>query len=91
MDEDPWGLPYKLVLNRLRRSRPSLTETLELETLDRLFDSLFPEGPVHDPIEEWWNSEVPLIDCKVTVNEVSLAIRSGGDGEIFRLVRMEFP
>lgn len=28
VDKDQWGLPYKVVLNRLRRSSPGLTETL---------------------------------------------------------------
>ncbi|XP_071581984.1 uncharacterized protein [Temnothorax nylanderi] len=29
LDDDPWGLPYKIVLNRLRRSAPGLSITLE--------------------------------------------------------------
>lgn len=44
IDDDPWGLPYKIVLNRLRRANPSLTETMEEEILDQVLDSLFPRG-----------------------------------------------
>jgi len=44
LDEDPWGLPYKIVLNRLRRSESSLSETLELDVVEKLLDSLFPPG-----------------------------------------------
>lgn len=44
IDHDPWGLPYKLVLKRLRRSLPGLTEVLDDAVLRRLLDSLFPPG-----------------------------------------------
>lgn len=80
IDKDLWGLPYKLVLDRLRRSSPSLTETMEIGTLNEVLDSLFPSGPVHDPIYEWWNHEVLLTECVVTADKVTLAIRSGGGG-----------
>lgn len=46
LDSDPWGLPYKLVMGKLRRSSPALSETLEENTLNRLLDSLFPLGAV---------------------------------------------
>lgn len=42
INEDPWGLPYKLVLNRLRSVSPSLTESLSSEILDRTLNKLFP-------------------------------------------------
>lgn len=44
IDEDPWGLPYKIVLNKLRRSTPSLTETLNPVLLEDMMDALFPRG-----------------------------------------------
>lgn len=44
IDEDPWGLPYKLVLGRLRRSSMGMTETLDARTLYGLLDGLFPPG-----------------------------------------------
>lgn len=42
IDKDSWGLPYRIVMNRLRQSSPSLSESLELETLDCLLVKLFP-------------------------------------------------
>ncbi|KMQ89582.1 reverse transcriptase [Lasius niger] len=57
VDADPWGLPYRIVLKRLRRASPSLTETLDEETLEEVLSLLFPNGTVHDPAAEWigWN------------------------------------
>lgn len=46
VDKDPWGLPYKLVMSKLRASSPSLSETLDEGNLNRLIDSLFPRHPV---------------------------------------------
>ncbi|KMQ89040.1 reverse transcriptase [Lasius niger] len=61
LNSDPWGLPYRLVLSRLRRSSPSLSEMLEPEVLDRLLDGLFPRGLERDAPGDWgsfrWNEE----------------------------------
>lgn len=45
IEDDPWGLPYRIVLKRLRRSHPSLSETLPLEILERIINKLFPQDP----------------------------------------------
>jgi len=45
IEEDPWGLPYKLVLGKLKPSTSALTEILEPEILTELLDSLFPRSP----------------------------------------------
>lgn len=42
IEKDPWGLPYRIMLGKLRRSSPSLTETLDSEVLV-VIDKLFPE------------------------------------------------
>jgi len=34
IDQDPWGIPYKIVMNKLKGGTPPLTETLKSETLD---------------------------------------------------------
>lgn len=49
IDKDPWGLPYKVVLGKLRQTAPSLTETLESDVTEGLLDSLFPRG---EPLEQ---------------------------------------
>lgn len=74
IDQDPWGLPYKLVLKRLRRSSPGLTEVFDEVVLKRLLDSLFPPGNPLVPIiwrDDIWNDEMA-----VTPNEVITAIKS---------------
>lgn len=40
IDEDTWGLPYRIVMNRLRRSSPSFSEMVGPEILDQLLDGL---------------------------------------------------
>lgn len=42
MDADPWELPYRLVLKRLKRASPGLSEILAPEVLRRTIDRLFP-------------------------------------------------
>ncbi|XP_046742525.1 uncharacterized protein LOC124409153 [Diprion similis] len=49
VEEDPWGRPYKVVLNKLRGPSGSLTETLNPDTTERLLTSLFPQGPQRPP------------------------------------------
>lgn len=63
IDGDPWGIPYKLVMNRLRNNTLGLNETLEEEKLNRLICKLFPremrkeekekEITIRDWKEEW--------------------------------------
>jgi len=79
IETDPWGLPYRLVLNKLRTAGPALTEVLDREILDRTLDSLFPmdtergeEGSQNTPVED----EATV----VTVEEVVAAIRKKGKG-----------
>jgi len=80
IDEDPWGLPYRVVMGRLRRSTPGLTETLDTETLGEVLNSLFLTGETHDPFGDWHGIEVSLEDCNVSVGEVRAAIRAGRCG-----------
>jgi len=75
LDEDPWGLPYKIVIGRLRRSGPTLSEMLEPVVAERLLDNLFPSGEVHNPDQIWGNRGVDNQDCSVSVEEVIVAIR----------------
>ncbi|XP_071575563.1 uncharacterized protein [Temnothorax nylanderi] len=71
LDEDPWGIPYKIVLNKLRKSTPGLSVTLEPDVLRTLLDRLFPPG---NPLVS-----VDLGDCEegrtpVTEEETKKAI-----------------
>jgi len=42
VEEDPWGLPYRVVLNKLRNASHNIMESLEPEVLARTLDELFP-------------------------------------------------
>lgn len=61
IEEDPWGLPYKVVLRKLRNPALGLSETLDKDSLDRLITSLFPEGDTQRNKTDWsnwtWNEE----------------------------------
>ncbi|XP_070162482.1 uncharacterized protein [Polyergus mexicanus] len=74
IDGDPWGLPYRIVLSKLRTAAPGLTETLDPDTLERLLDSLFPGNELPDPIRNWpdfiWSA-----DWNITSAEVFNAIK----------------
>jgi hypothetical protein len=47
LDADPWGRPYKIVRNKLKRAPPM--ESLEPELLARVVEGLFPATPAFTP------------------------------------------
>lgn len=53
VDRDPWGLPYRMVLKKLRTASLGLTEVLDPEVLSELLKSLFPCNLEPDPIDDW--------------------------------------
>lgn len=58
IEEDPWGLPYRIVMSRLRRTAPALTETLEKRVLDDTLSKLFPNSQIEkgesiETINDW--------------------------------------
>lgn len=61
VNEDPWGLPFKLVLSKLRKSGPGITELLHRKTLNELLNNLFPEGKLL-MVTDWshlvWNPDL---------------------------------
>jgi len=75
LDEDPWGLPYRIVMDRLRRSGSSLLESLEPGVVERLLDNLFPSDEVHNPEEIWSGRQIDVSICEVSIDEVTAAIR----------------
>lgn len=50
INDNPWGLPYKLVMGKLRRGGKGLSETLSQEELIGLLLSLFPRNNNHTEI-----------------------------------------
>nr|XP_046491128.1 uncharacterized protein LOC124223329 [Neodiprion pinetum] len=83
VETDPWGLPYRMVFNRLRGSSPGLTETLDPAITERLLSSLFPhrasrgedqrEEEAEARGEEGWRDE-----WAVSPEEVRTALKKGG-------------
>ncbi|XP_020294334.1 uncharacterized protein LOC109859974 [Pseudomyrmex gracilis] len=63
LDADPWGRPYRLVMNKLRPWTPPITESLDPQLLEEVVSTLFPDGrgdwpprePELDPVE-WSNN-----------------------------------
>lgn len=44
IDEDPWGMPYKIIMSKLKGGTPSLTETLKSGVLNNTLSKLFPRA-----------------------------------------------
>lgn len=44
LDNDPWGLPYRIVMDKLRFSTPALTESLDESIIDKILEELFPKA-----------------------------------------------
>ncbi|XP_046619808.1 uncharacterized protein LOC124304981 [Neodiprion virginianus] len=86
VETDPWGLPYRMVFNRLRGSSPGLTETLDPAITEGLLSSLFPhrasrgedqrEEEAEARGEEGWRDE-----WAVSPEEVRTALKKGGGGQ----------
>lgn len=72
IEEDPWGLPYRLVLSKLRYPTPTLTETLDQMSLGKLLDSLFPARCTIRMIFglTWYSDE----NAVITSEEVAMAL-----------------
>ncbi|XP_076301980.1 uncharacterized protein LOC143220131 [Lasioglossum baleicum] len=82
LHREPWGRPYRVVLGRVRRWAPPLTESMEPAFAKRAFNALFPASPGMVMTAE----EVPTTRCEVgwtddrgvTSEEMSQAIREIG-------------
>lgn len=72
IEENPWGLPYKLVLNRLRRASDSLTQTLDSDILDKLIEDLFPSKDTAGEYNNWttfqWDENHEIVPGEVFRN-----------------------
>lgn len=79
ISDDPWGLPYKVALGRLRPYSPRVTEAYDLGILNQMLETLFPAGETHDPAAIWEQWQEPLEEEQVvSAGEVDSAIRGKG-------------
>ncbi|XP_032689018.1 uncharacterized protein LOC116852607 [Odontomachus brunneus] len=49
IEADSWGLPYRLVLKKLKGASSAVTETLKADALETVLNGLFPSGETHEP------------------------------------------
>ncbi|XP_029170141.1 uncharacterized protein LOC114939874 [Nylanderia fulva] len=75
LDEDPWGRPYRLVLNKLKGGASPITETLDPSFVSEVVDTLFPmrdleEDPILQRKQEWDEAMMGL-----TAGELQRAVR----------------
>lgn len=77
LDNDPWGLSYRIVLEKLRPAGPALTEVLEDDVLRRTLTQLFPQN--EDPIEVEVEEALPITneeEVGVSVQELINIIKN---------------
>lgn len=82
LDGDPWGRPYRIVLGKLRKRAPPVTQSTDEDTLEGILSTLFPDdggGGLRRLDEEDDETEEPeeLIP-PVTDFEVSTFVRRFG-------------
>lgn len=82
LQKNPWGRPYKLVLNKLRPRTPPLTEVLEPEFTRRIINTLFPKwnGQIL-PLDPPGESPDWMEELEIQKEELSRAIKKGFGGK----------
>lgn len=84
LQEDPWGKPYRIVLNRLRPWAPPTTEQLEPTFLHKVVRTLFPTGRDRFgiPPPDWGDEDSPdwNEDLAVSEEEMSYALKRSFGG-----------
>lgn len=87
IEENPWGIPYKLVMGKLRASAPGLTETLGPTELEQILSDLFPQ--ITDDRNNYevridtWNPEwdvTPDEVCRAIDKKANSSTAPGPDG-----------
>lgn len=80
LDENPWGRPYRTVLNKLKRWTPPFTELLDEEVLDNVLTGLFPTST--DNTDDWLEPNLPIegigswrAELEVSHEELDYSIR----------------
>lgn len=88
LDKDPWGRPYKMVLDKLRKASPSVIETLEPDRVACILNDLFPDNagtdvrPVLSDASDWEsNFRIDDAELKNAIKRKrSRNVASGPDG-----------
>lgn len=82
LEEDPWGRPYKIVLNKLRPAAPPLTETLDPELVKKIMVTLFPdrEGGNEEQADPAIQDHEWTDDMEIGAEELRLILKRGLKG-----------
>jgi len=75
LDQDPWGRPYKIVLNKLKGGATPITETQDPLFVQRVVTTLFPAEEGVDPIPAPESGPEWEDELGVTQGELRDAIR----------------
>jgi len=75
LDKDPWGRPYKIVLNKLKGGTTPMTETLDPQFVHRIVATLFPAEEGADPIPAPESGPEWEDELGVTQRELKDAVR----------------
>ncbi|XP_011883615.1 PREDICTED: uncharacterized protein LOC105570779, partial [Vollenhovia emeryi] len=74
LNEDPWGRPYRLVMNKLASGAPPAVESLEVGLLDTVVRTLFPPGgggdngrgdPREEEEEPEWSEDIEITEAEL--------------------------
>jgi hypothetical protein len=79
LEGDPWGRPYRIVRDKLRRVGPPTAETLEPGFLGEVVDTLFPADPAEEarpPVDPRVMEESPAWseDLEISEEELNRAV-----------------
>ena len=92
LDADPWGMPYRVVLGKLRVGAPSLVESLPPAVVRGVVGALFPPGAGDsdlDPSLVGWDEALAVTGKEVSVAaaRINVGRAPGSDGIAGRVVR----
>lgn len=83
IEENPWGRPYKLVLNKLRGATLKLTQVLDSDRLEGLLDSLFPgeDADRQAPTSQSMQIAAPENWEEISIGELRAALKNSPSGK----------
>ncbi|KAI4472786.1 hypothetical protein M0804_015611 [Polistes exclamans] len=84
IEDDPWGRPYRMVMNKLGARGVPLTETLDPLLLERIVETLFPGGgrpaAPNVSVEETEEIIVTIGEVRKAARRINLGRAPGPDG-----------
>lgn len=69
LEKDPWGRPYKMVLNKIKQESIGICEKMEVNDIDRILEELFPKTSTNSADMEG-TLRVGRMVTEITVEEI---------------------